>query len=97
MSKTLQYIKMTALEYQLGWYWRDRWQVTPKFTVSMGVRYELYPLMSRASNGIERYDQATNLVFIGGMGGQPRDAGVTTSKRLFGPRLGLAYGLDEAT
>src|SRR5262249_17432072 len=76
VNKTLQYIKMTALEYQLGWYWRDRWQATRKFTVSMGVRYELYPLMSRASDGIERYDQATNLVYIGGIGGQPRDAGV---------------------
>ena len=95
VNKTLQYIKMTALEYQLGWYWRDRWQVTPSSRLRWGCVTNC-TLMSRSSDGIERYDQATNLVYIGGVGGQPRDAGVTISKKLFAPRLGLAYRLGEA-
>jgi hypothetical protein len=97
VNKTEQFIKMTAFESQLGWYLRDRWQITPRFTLSMGVRYELYPLMTRASDGIERYDQTTNLIYIGGYGGQPQNAGVTTSKKLFAPRLGMAYRADETT
>ena len=35
---------------------RDRWQVSRNLTVNLGLRYELYPLMTRAGNGIERYD-----------------------------------------
>ncbi len=96
-GKSIQFIKMTTLEYQLGWYFRDRWQVTPKLTLSLGVRYELYPLMTRASGGIERYDANTNEVFVGGYGNVPKGAGVTTSKKLFAPRLGIAYRLNSDT
>jgi len=97
VGKSIQFNKMTGLEYQLGWYVRDRWAVTPKLTLTLGLRYELYPLMTRASGGIERYDQATNQVFLGGYGNQPKNAGVTTSKKLFAPRLGIAYRLNDAT
>ena len=97
LGKSIQFIKMAVLENQFGWYFRDRWQVTPKLTLNIGLRYELYPLMSRSTGGIERYDQNTNQVFLGGYGNQPKNLGVTTSKKLFAPRLGIAYRLNDAT
>jgi outer membrane receptor protein involved in Fe transport len=97
VQKSLQYEEMNPREWQFGWYFRDRWQVTSKLTLNLGVRYEFYPLIRRASRGIERYDPATNMVLIGGRGGQPDDVGIEVSSRLFAPRVGFAYRLKDNT
>jgi hypothetical protein len=65
--------------------------------VDIGLRYELYPLMTRASTGIERYDPSNNNVYLGGRGSVPQDAGLSVSHKLFAPRIGLAYRLGEKT
>lgn len=96
-EKSLQYILSTGREWQFGWYARDRWQVSRKLTVTLGVRYEFYPLMTRASTGIESYDPNTNLVSMGGRGKVPQNAGITVSHKLFAPRVGIAYRLGENT
>jgi len=96
-EKSLQYILMTGREWQFGGYARDRWQVTRNLTINIGLRYEFYPLMTRAGKGIERYDPTNNDVYLGGRGGQPDDVGITVSHKLFAPRIGLAYRLGEKT
>jgi outer membrane receptor protein involved in Fe transport len=97
-QKGQQYIEMTGREWQLGWFIQDRWQVSPKLTVSLGVRYELFPLMTRSDGkGIESYDPTNNDVYMGGRGSVPLDAGVTVSHKLFAPRAGIAYRLNEKT
>src|SRR5437660_6865355 len=45
----------------------------------------------------DRYDFTTNNVLLGGIGGNPGNLGVTTSKRLFAPRIGLAYQINNDT
>jgi hypothetical protein len=96
--ETLQYENFTAYNYDFAWYVRDRWQVTPRLTVSIGLRYELYPMMTRAGRGgIELYNPNTNLIALGGNGGNPRDLGISTSHKLFAPRLGLAYRVANST
>ncbi len=76
LGKSNQFIKMTTYEYQWGWYFRDRWQVGRNLTVSLGIRHELYPMMTRAGyGGIEAWDSNTNLVHLGGIAGNPRDPG----------------------
>jgi outer membrane receptor protein involved in Fe transport len=98
MQKSLQYILQTGREYQFGWYAQDRWQVTRNFTLNLGLRYEYYPLMVRShGKGIERLDPETNLVYMGGRGNVPRNNGFTVSKRLFAPRVGFAWRLDDKT
>jgi Carboxypeptidase regulatory-like domain len=97
MGKSLQYLTMSGREWQFGTYIRDRWQATPNLTLSLGLRYEYYPLMTRADRGLERYDPATNLVLFGGRGGNPDNVGITVSKTLFAPRLGFAYRLGGDT
>ncbi len=98
IQKSLQYEKMSAFNYQLGWYIRDRWQITPKLTFNWGLRYELYPLMTRGGRGgIEWWDPDTNLVYLGGAGGTPKDIGITTSHKLFAPRVGIAYRVAPKT
>jgi hypothetical protein len=97
-QKSLQYEKMSAFNYQLGWYVRDTWQLSPKVTLNLGLRYELYPLMTRGGRGgLEWWDPETNQVLLGGAGNTPKDVGVTVSHKLFAPRLGIAYRVSNKT
>lgn len=97
-AKSSQYIKMASLENQYALYIRDRWRATSKLTLNLGLRWELYPTRTRpAGMGIESYDPETNEVLIGGRGGLPRDLGVGYSKKLFAPRVGIAYQIDSKT
>lgn len=97
LAKTVQFFEMTNREWQFGVYFRDRWQVTRRLTLNLGARWEYYPLITRRDRGIERWDPATNLVYLGGIGGNPNNVGITTSKKLVAPRVGFAYRLDENT
>ena len=96
ISKSLQYEKMSAFNLQLGFYVRDTWQVTPKLTMNLGLRWEHYPMQTRGGRGgIEWWDPDTNLVYLGGAGGNPKDLGISTSSKMFAPRIGLAYKLTS--
>ena len=96
-EKSLQNILATGREWQFGFYVRDRWQVNRKLTINVGLRYEYYPLMTRAGKGIERLDPFTNQVYLGGRGTTPDNAGISVSKKLFAPRIGLAYRVNDTT
>jgi len=94
-SKSIQFFLMQTREWQLSWYFRDRWQVTRRLTLNLGLRYEYYPLIDRGERGIEAWNPYTNIVTLGGVGNTPRNAGITVSKKLFSPRFGFAYRLGE--
>lgn len=96
-NKSLQYIPLTGREWQFGWYIQDRWQISRKLTLNLGLRYEYYPLMTRKDSGIERLDPYTNTLYMGGRGDVPTDAGISVSKLLFAPRVGIAYRVNEDT
>src|SRR5215472_17114819 len=85
----------TTRAWRYGLYARDRWNISPKLTLSYGLRWEYYPLPSRADQGIGLYDPATNNVNICGYGSMPSGCGVTMSKREFGPRAGIAWRVSN--
>jgi Carboxypeptidase regulatory-like domain/TonB dependent receptor-like, beta-barrel len=96
LGKSDQFIKATAKEWQFGFFVGDRYRVTNKLTATLGLRYEYYPLMTRDSVAkFDRYDFVTGDVLLGGIGGNPEHLGVTTSKKLFAPRVGLAYQVSD--
>src|SRR5438445_2953409 len=45
----------------------------------------------------DRYDFTTGNVLLGGIGSNPDHLGVTTSKKLFAPRVGFAYQINNGT
>ena len=96
-QKAVQNILMTNREWQHGLYVRDRWQLSRSLTLNLGLRYEYYPLLTRIDRGLERWDPSTNIVTMGGIGSIPANNGITTSKRLFAPRVGFAWRLNEQT
>lgn len=93
-----QFIKSTGKDTQFGTYFGDRWRVTSKLTADLGVRWEYFPLITR--DGIDKgelFVPSTDTLLFGGLGGNPVHNGITTSKTLFMPRIGLAYQLDDKT
>ncbi len=98
VRKALQHIIATGREKQFAFYVTDRWSATDKLTLNFGLRYENYPLMQRDDGvGIEVYDAQTNTMTVGGLGGIPTANGLSVSNKLFSPRFGLAYRLDDRT
>jgi len=97
MNKSIQNLLMTGREWQLGWYVRDRWQVSRRLTVNVGMRLERYPLMSRATSGLEKLDPSTMLIRLGGFGSIPTNPGIEVQPLFIAPRVGIAYKIDDST
>lgn len=90
-SLQIQQPYLTLRSWEFALYVRDQWQVSRKFTVNYGVRWEHYPVPTQASKGISFYNPDTNIVQECGVGGFPSDCGIKVSNRLFAPSFGIAY------
>ena len=77
----------------------DKWQVSPKMTVDLGLRHEYYtPLVGiQTQGGLSNYDPATNTLRVSGYGDIADNLGVKSNWRNFNPRLGLSYRFNDRT
>ena len=98
-GKAIQSTNPNALRWsQWAWYVRDQWQVTPKLTADLGVRWENYPFgYSDNGKGLRYLNLQTGNVLVGGNGNVPQDDGVDVGSGQFLPRVGLAYRLTSST
>ena len=96
-GKSYQYELFTTREWQHALFVRDRWTPSPKLTLDLGVRWEYYPVMTRAERDIEMLDLKTLDVLIGGLGGNPKNMGLEAPLDAFAPRVGAVYRLNEKT
>ena len=95
-------------EWYTGMFVQDEWRVTPKLTLSYGLRYEIQP---QYINNDDSGSQFTPSIPNPGAGGLPGaieflgfGAGKANTRRFgntyykgFGPRLGFAYGITPKT
>ncbi len=74
---------------------QDTWRVTPKLTLNIGVRWDVwFPDYSLHPGQGGRYDVTTNTVYIPGVGGVSLNANQITQWHNFSPRIGIAYAPD---
>jgi hypothetical protein len=106
MAKSIQNEVFSVYEWTHAIFVRDRWNVTQKLTFDLGLRYEIYPVMRRATRGMEMLDLDTLEIVIGGRGPDnpatvmdegSETLGVKAEKDLFAPRLGVVYRLNDKT
>src|SRR5262249_26804678 len=74
----------------LSLYLNDSFRVSPRLTLSAGLRYEYNSPPVDAQDRAALYDPATHSVVRVGTGGVPR-AGYDSDKNNFAPRVGLAW------
>jgi hypothetical protein len=74
----------------------DQWQVSPRLSASLGVRWELYPPMTpEHPGGFSNYNPFNNTLVIAGVGNNPMNMGMNYYKHYLAPRVGLAYRLTD--
>ena len=102
-----------GLQVYRALYADDTWHVNNKFTLNLGLRYELQGTWSDAYNRLSYWDPlATNATvsgcggagtgcpgdaFLVGTGRNSGDNNIPMDKKAFSPRIGFAYALDPKT
>jgi len=97
-QKDTQYLNpASSRESVWAFYAQDQWQATPKLTVTYGIRYEYYPMITRDHGGMDIFNPADGNLVIEKASGVPSSDEVSAGKGMVVPRLGLAYRLDSKT
>src|SRR3989454_2468661 len=86
----------TVRQKTLFSYVQDKWTVTQKLTLNIGLRHEIYfaptPMFP---GGFSNYNAVTNSLELAGIGKIPSNMGRQTNYKNFAPRFGLAYRASE--
>ena len=76
----------------------DKWQVTPKLTVDLGVRWEFYPPATpKIAGGFSNYNPSNNTLVLAGLGSNPMNLGLSKKYKYFAPRTGISYRVRNNT
>jgi hypothetical protein len=85
-------------QWQVFAYAADNWQVSPKLTLNLGLRWEFYkPPTPHFAGGFSNYNPDNNTLELAGIGGNPLTLGLQPQYKYFAPRLGMAYRLTPKT
>lgn len=91
------YTIVNLRQYVHSLYVQDDWHVTPKLTVNVGLRWEFATPLFERDNNYSNFDPTTNSM-VKATGGSLFNRGlVHPDYKDFGPRLGLAYSVDQKT
>jgi hypothetical protein len=101
VAKPSQVFNPNSLRWtELGAFAQDQWSVTPRLTVNFGIRYERYPAPYRDHTGVSvlvpSLPESAN-VEVGGVGGNPEDAGIKVGWGMIVPRIGFDFRLNDKT
>jgi hypothetical protein len=86
-----QHIRTTSYNFFIN----DSWRVTPRLTLSYGLRYEYNTPAVDAFDRANLYDATTRSLVRVGTNNIPR-GGYEADKNNFAPRIGFAWTIDES-
>jgi outer membrane receptor protein involved in Fe transport len=88
----------TEHQYRTFFYVQDNWRVSPKLTLNLGLRWEIY--FPEAVNGKGMggfYDLNTNTVRVAGYGPIGLNLNIQNNYTFLAPRVGFAYQVTPQT
>ncbi len=95
-GRDLPFVFPARRELIYNLYFQDKWQVTPKLTLDLGLRYEIeLGSRPRFAGGFSNYNYFNNTLELAGLGSNPLRLGGTNYNA--GPRFGIAYRVTDKT
>ncbi len=82
---------LTSYEHAL--YVQDNWKASPRLTLNLGIRWDLFPPYTEKHNELTNFDLSALTLVYAGVNGTSKTANVQTQYHDFGPRLGFSYDL----
>ena len=79
--------------WETGAFVQDDWRVTPKVTLNLGVRYDLFTPQTDAQNRLVNLDLATSQLILAS--NSNKTAGVNTDYKNFAPRVGFSASVTN--
>lgn len=91
---------LNAAERQKRWffYGQDSWRISPKLTMTYGLRWEIYfpeSVNGKDNGGFANLDQG--LIRVAGQGPIGLNGNIDNTYKAFAPRLSFAYQFDSKT
>jgi TonB dependent receptor len=80
--------------WEHGAWFQDDWKVNRRFTLNMGLRWEVFTAETEIENRLTNFDIANLKLVYAGVDGTSKSAGKQTHWRNFGPRIGFAYDVS---
>ena len=81
-----------------AWYVQDQWQMTPKLTLTAGLRWEYYPFgYANNSKGLRLLNLTNGIISIGGYGNVPQNDNGDVGHGQYLPRIGIDYTIRPTT
>jgi len=95
-NRRITLVQPQEKQWRLGIYGQDTWQVTPKFTLMLGLRWDwASPMFSPEGQSLGNLDVNSGNVLLSNL--FDKYAGVSTPKDEFSPRIGLSYRVGDHT
>jgi outer membrane receptor protein involved in Fe transport len=95
-NRDLQLRLTQEKQWRLGFYGQDHWQITPKLTIMLGLRWDYdTPMYAPNGSSLGNVDLNTGDVILSNL--HDKYMGVTSSKREFSPRVGMSYRIQKDT
>jgi hypothetical protein len=82
------------INWENSLYVQDDWQISNRFTLNVGLRYDVFTPYYEADDEMANFDRTTQTLVVAGVGGVSRST-VDTDWNNVGPRVGFAYQLDD--
>src|SRR5262249_46437539 len=80
--------------WENGFFAQDDWRITPRLTLNLGLRYDVYTWPVEVEDRQANFNLATGAIDIANQNGVPRGF-IDNDYNNFGPRVGFAYQLTR--
>jgi len=84
-------------EWDVFGFIEDQWRVTPKLSLTYGLRYEVYSAPYANPQNSANFDFSTGQLLVADVGNVNKYMNIDTRKTNFAPRVGIAYSVTPKT
>ncbi len=96
VSRVLQLQPRWLRTWEPSVYAQDDWRITPKLTMNIGLRYDIFTPDVALGNNISQFDPPSGMILVAGVNSS-NTTNIVTDRRSLGPRVGFAYNVTPKT